>query len=80
MVLFRQADLTRALKGVAAAGLRVSKVDIDVDGNISIVIGGKAVAGVNDWDEVLEPNWRDASPLYHPELAKPKRKPRKYGD
>ncbi len=33
----------------------------------------------NEWDEVLKPDWRDTSPLYHPELAKPKRKRGRYG-
>ena len=36
---FRQRDLVRALKGTKAAGLEVSKVEIDKDGKIVVIIG-----------------------------------------
>ncbi|MGC1345087.1 MAG: hypothetical protein WA863_03075 [Methyloceanibacter sp.] len=36
---FRQRDLARALKGTKAAGLEVSKVEIDKDGKIVVIIG-----------------------------------------
>ena len=36
---FRQRDLVRALKGTKAAGLEVTKVEIDKDGKIVVIIG-----------------------------------------
>ena len=36
---FRQRDLARALKGTKAAGLEVSKIEIDKDGKIVLTIG-----------------------------------------
>ena len=36
---FRQRELVRALKGVRAAGLEVSKVEIDKEGKIVVIIG-----------------------------------------
>ena len=36
---FRQSDLVRALKGAKAAGLDISKVEIDKDGKIVVIIG-----------------------------------------
>jgi hypothetical protein len=36
---FRQRDLVRALKSARAAGLEVSKVEIDKDGKIVVIIG-----------------------------------------
>lgn len=48
---FKQIDVTRAAKGVVAAGLPVGRVEIDRDGKIVILIadGGKT-AEPNDWD------------------------------
>lgn len=48
---FKQIDVTRATKGVVAAGLPVGRVEIDRDGKIVILIGdgGQAVEK-NDWD------------------------------
>jgi hypothetical protein len=36
---FRQRDLVRLLKGTKAAGLQISKVEIDKDGKIIVIIG-----------------------------------------
>jgi hypothetical protein len=47
---FKQIDLTRATKGVLAAGLEVGRVEIDHEGKIVIVVGKSEVNEVNDWD------------------------------
>lgn len=53
---FRQADLTRAVKGARASGLPVQRVEIDPNGKIVILFGGgPAITGGNEWDEVLQP-------------------------
>jgi hypothetical protein len=53
---FRQQDVTRALKGTVAAGVDVSRVEIDKDGTIVIVAGKPTEVGENDgaseWDKV----------------------------
>jgi hypothetical protein len=36
---FRQRDLVRALRGAKAAGLEISKVEIDREGKIVVIIG-----------------------------------------
>ena len=38
-VRFRQADIARAVKGAKAAGISVSKIEIDTDGRIVITSG-----------------------------------------
>lgn len=38
-LVIRQRDLTRALKGAAAGGLSVSRIEIDTDGKIVIIAG-----------------------------------------
>lgn len=40
-VAFRTTDLTRALKGASAGGLKVARVEIDLDGKIVIVSEGE---------------------------------------
>ena len=37
---FRQKDVTRAVKAVAAAGVNIARVEIDKSGKIVIVTGG----------------------------------------
>ena len=36
---FKQIDVTRAARGVAAAGLAVGRVEIDAEGKIVVVVG-----------------------------------------
>ncbi len=36
-VSFKQTDVSRAMKGVAAAGAKVSRVEIEPDGKITVV-------------------------------------------
>ena len=56
---FRQQDVTRAIKAVAAAGGGIARVEIDRAGRIVIVAGCAAAEGcrnasreVNEWDSV----------------------------
>lgn len=53
---FKQADVERACKGVAAAGLKVALVRLAKDGAIEIVTGPPT-------DDDKE-DWRSGSPLY----------------
>lgn len=48
---FKQVDVTRAAKGVVAAGLKVGRVEIDRHGRIAIYIGDPdEPKAANDWD------------------------------
>lgn len=53
---FKQADVTRAVRGTVAAGVEVQRIEIDQSGKI-VVVAGKPervpVSNINDWDEVL---------------------------
>lgn len=54
---FRQADVTRAVKAVAAAGVNIARVEIDKAGKIVIVTGSASPAlgnggEANEWDRV----------------------------
>ena len=53
---FRQADLTRAVKAVQAAGTRVAKVVLDPSGSIVLFMGTESTPDSNEpneWDEVF---------------------------
>lgn len=49
---FKQVDVTRAAKGVLAAGLPVGKVEIDREGKIVILTRDpdEGSSSANDWD------------------------------
>src|SRR5262249_54414429 len=54
---FRQRDLTRAVKAVVAAGLRVAGVKVSAQGDIEVVTGDDRAQDsptqeVNEWDRV----------------------------
>jgi hypothetical protein len=51
---FRQGDLTKAVKAVVAAGLRVAGVKIDPQGAIEITTNEEPSAplGANEWDRL----------------------------
>jgi len=45
---FRQCDLERAIKGAKAAGLEISKVEIDKSGKIIVIIGKPDTSDTKD--------------------------------
>jgi len=54
---FRQRDLTRAVKAVVAAGLRVAGVKVSVQGDIEVVTGDDGAQHPptqegNEWDRI----------------------------
>jgi hypothetical protein len=61
---FTQADVSRAVKGARAAGLPLTRVEIDQAGKIVLVAGQETApatpdielptAEKNEWDEVLQ--------------------------
>lgn len=52
---FREADLKRAFAAARKAGVRQYRVDIQPNGVISVVIGGKATApAANSCDDLLD--------------------------
>lgn len=49
----RQRDVTRAIKGVVAAGLQISRVEV-ANGTISVVTRAEGdIPTSNEWDETL---------------------------
>ena len=51
---FRQADVTKAVKGVRAAGEAIMRVEVAKDGRIVIVTGEAQSAVQDDLDSELE--------------------------
>ncbi len=51
--LFKQADITRALKGTVAAGLEPGSFEVEPDGKIIVLLKGEQRNHANSWDEVL---------------------------
>jgi len=51
---FRQADVTRAVKAVTAAGVEIARVEIAKDGRIVIVTGEAQPRVQDDLDRELE--------------------------
>ena len=54
---FRQRDLTRAVKAVVAAGLRVAGVKVSAQGDIEVLTDDgeeKKTQSANEWDEELK--------------------------
>ena len=53
---FRQRDVTKAVKAVAAAGVEIARVEIDRNGKIIVIMGKPAEttedAERNEWDDV----------------------------
>jgi hypothetical protein len=54
---FRQRDITKAIKGVVAAGVEVAQVRISATGDI-VVLAGKATTEIaaetrNEWDDAV---------------------------
>jgi len=51
---FRQGDVTKTVKAVIAAGLRVVGVEVSADGKIEVVTtaDGENQSGGNEWDQV----------------------------
>ena len=53
---FRQRDVTKAVKAVAAAGVEIARVEIDRNGKIIVIMGKPAETAEgtqrNEWDDV----------------------------
>ena len=50
---FRQLDVTRAVKAVAAAGVHIARVEIDKTGKIIIITADMAdQREANEWDRI----------------------------
>lgn len=56
---FRQADVTRALKGAIAAGFTEPRVIIQPDGTIEIVASSRGYVPVHDEDDDYGDEWAD---------------------
>jgi hypothetical protein len=54
---FRQQDVTRAVKAVTAAGVRIARVEIDKTGKITIIVSTPAEAEQHDDLDVELRDW-----------------------
>jgi hypothetical protein len=52
--VFRQSDVTKALKAAVAGGIKVARIEIDRAGKIVLVTGENkdAVQSENEWDAI----------------------------
>jgi hypothetical protein len=55
--IFRQSDVTRAIKGAAAAGVHIARIEIDKTGKIVIITADPTdhpgeMTEANEWDRV----------------------------
>jgi len=50
---FKKRDVKRAVEAVMAAGLTVSRVELDRDGRIVVVPGPELTNAANDWDQAI---------------------------
>ncbi|CAN5348703.1 hypothetical protein BH10PSE12_BH10PSE12_18770 [soil metagenome] len=75
MSRFRQVDITRAIKAMTAAGLAIDRVEIAIDGTVTVFAAddGQARGRPNSMDALLagaidktqpEDDWRSRQPLY----------------
>lgn len=49
----KQADITRVVKGVQAAGAQVARVEVDqITGKVTVYAQGAADDGANPWDRL----------------------------
>lgn len=56
---FRQADVTRALKGAIAAGFTDPRIIIQPDGTIEIVTSGRGHPPIHEGDDEYGDEWAD---------------------
>jgi hypothetical protein len=54
--IFRRTDLTRAIKGAAAAGVEIARAEIEPTGKI-VIIFGKSVASSSTADNGEQGGW-----------------------
>jgi hypothetical protein len=54
LCIFKQRDITKAVKAVAAAGVEIARIEVDRDGRIVVVAGKHAdddgSIDKNEWD------------------------------
>jgi hypothetical protein len=61
--VFKQRDVTKAVKAVAAAGMEIDRVEVGRDGRIVIFTAKSSESSdgpANEWDELYD---RDQAPL-----------------